>query len=344
LEHDVARVEQARAGATVGAAVSAGATLARDLGNHPSNVATPTYLADVADGIAERHGMRLELWDRKRIVDEGMGAFASVAKGTYEEPRFIVLEHAPEGVRDQAPYVLVGKGITFDTGGISLKGGLRMGAMKFDMCGAGAVIGAMEAIGQLGLPLHVYGLVAATENMPGGRATKPGDIVTAMNGTTIEILNTDAEGRMVLADALSYAQGLEPAAVVDVATLTGAIVVALGKHAAGVFPNDDDLADALAAAGDRTGERVWRFPMWEPYGEMIKSDSADIKNVSDTRPSPAGSIFAGKFLERFVDYPWAHVDIAGVAWNAKDVPYITQGATGFGVRLLVDWLRTASET
>jgi leucyl aminopeptidase len=339
VDRDATALEALRAGASPAQAVAAGVTLARDLANHPSNVATPTYLAGRAEELAARHGMRLEVWDRARIVGEGMGAFASVAKGSDEEPRFIVLEHAPAGTADRPPHVLVGKGLTFDSGGISLKGGAGMGAMKFDMAGSAAVLGAMDVVGRLQLPLHVYGLVAATENMPGGHATKPGDIVTALNGTTIEILNTDAEGRLVLADALAYAQRLKPAAVVDVATLTGAIVTALGHTAAGLFCNDDGVASALVAAGERTGERMWRMPMWDEYGELIKSEVADIQNISESQRGVAGSVFGGKFLERFVDYPWAHLDIAGMGWDAKKVPYIGKGATGYGVRLLVEWLR-----
>jgi leucyl aminopeptidase len=339
LEPDAARLAAVRAGADVGQAVAAGVTLARDLANHPSNTATPTYLAEQAGELAARFDMRWQAWDRERIVAEGMGALASVGKGSHEPPRFISLEYAPAGTADQPPYVLVGKGLTFDAGGISLKPGLKMGVMKADMAGAAAVLGAMEAVGRLALPLHVCCLVAATENLPGGSATKPGDIVRARNGTTIEILNTDAEGRMVLADALSYAQDLKPRAVVDLATLTGAIVIALGDQAAGLFANDDALAEQLTTAGERSDEKLWRLPLWDGYGKMIESDVADIKNVADSQPSPAGSIFGAKFLERFVAYPWAHVDIAGVFWDAKDIAYLPKGATGFGVRLLTEWLR-----
>ncbi len=340
VEHDAGRLEAVRAGAAAGEAVAAGVALARDLANHPGNVATPAYLAAAAEALGARHGMRVESWGRKRIAKEGMGALASVAAGSETPPRFIVVEHAPPGTEDDAPYVLAGKAVTFDSGGISIKSGLRMGAMKYDMAGGAAVLGAMEAIGRLGLARRVVGLIGATENLPSGTATKPGDIVTARNGTTIEVLNTDAEGRMVLADVLSYAQDLGPAAVVDLATLTGAIVIALGPGAAGMFPNDDGLAAALEAAGAATGERVWRMPMWDdPYAGMIKSDVADIKNTADASPAAAGAIFGAKFLERFVAFPWAHLDIAAVAWDAKDNPYLPKGATGWGVRLLVAWLR-----
>jgi leucyl aminopeptidase len=335
---DPARLAALTEGARAGEAVAAGVRLARDLANHPGNVATPGYLADQAEALAERHGMRAEAWDRDRMAEAGMGALLSVAAGSAEPPRFIVVEHAPAGTEDSAPVVLVGKAVTFDSGGISLKPGLKMGAMKYDMSGGAAVLGALEAIGRLGLPKRVVGLVGATENLPSGTATKPGDIVTAANGVTIEVLNTDAEGRLVLADCLAYAGSLGPAAVVDLATLTGAIVIALGKQCAGLFANDDGLAAALESAGEQSGERVWRMPLISAYDTMIKSDVADIKNVADTSPAPAGAVYGAKFLERFVSYPWAHLDIAGVAWDIKDVPYVTKGASGFGVRLLLTWL------
>ncbi len=336
---DGSQVSAVRQAAEISQTIAAGTCLARDMANHPGNVATPTYLAEQATAIAEREHLRCEIWDRDRIESEGMGAFASVARGSEESPRFIVLEHAPKAADGTAPIVLVGKGLTFDAGGINLKQGLKMATMKADMAGAAAVLGTMATVGALRLPVRVIGLAAATENLPSGRAAKPGDIVRARNGTTIEILNTDAEGRMVLADALAYAAELKPQAVVDVATLTGAIVVALGHHAAGIFSNDDRLADELLTAGEATGERLWRMPLWQEYGEAVKSEVADIRNASDSSPNPAGSIFGAKFLERFVDYPWAHLDIAGVFWDAPDVPYQPKGATGFGVRLLTEWLR-----
>lgn len=340
VEQQAERMAPIEAGAAAGEAVAAGVALARDLANHPGNVATPRYLAKEARAIAKRHGMKSDALGRKQMSAAGMGAFLSVAAGSVEPPRFIMLEHSPEGTENDAPIVLVGKAVTFDSGGISLKPGLRMGAMKYDMAGGAAVLGAMEAIGRLGLPQRVIALVGATENLPSGTATKPGDIVTALDGTTIEVLNTDAEGRMVLADLLAYARKLQPAALVDMATLTGAIVVALGPGAAGMFPNDDALAAQLIIAGELAGERVWRMPMWdEPYGEMIKSDVADLKNVADSSPAPAGSIYGAKFLQHFVDYPWAHLDIAALAWDQKEIPYIGKGASGWGVRLLVEWMR-----
>jgi leucyl aminopeptidase len=341
VDVDADRLDAIRAGAAVGEAVAAGVELARDLANHPGNVATPSYVADQAVALARRHGMHADIWDPGRMRQEGMGSLLSVAAGSAEPARFIIVEHAPAGHEAEAPLVLVGKAVTFDSGGISLKPGLKMGAMKYDMSGGAAVLGALEAAGRLKLPRRVVGLVGATENLPSGTATKPGDIVTAMNGVTIEVLNTDAEGRLVLADCLSYAQRLDPPpqAVVDLATLTGAIVIALGSQCAGLFANDDALAGQLQAAGDAAGECLWRMPLLASYADMIKSDSADIKNVADTSPAPAGAVFGAKFLERFVDYPWAHLDIAGTAWDAKDNPLLPKGATGYGVRLLVEWLR-----
>jgi leucyl aminopeptidase len=335
-----------RRGVERGEAIGAAVRLARDLGNHPPNRATPAYLAERAGEIAARHGMAMEVWERDRIVAEGMGALASVNQGSAEPPRFIRLEHAPPGHEADAPLVIAGKAVTFDTGGISLKPGLGMAAMKFDMCGGAAVLGTLEAAGRLALPARVIGLIGATDNMPDGKATHPGDIVKALNGKTIEVINTDAEGRLVLADVLSYAGRLtpRPAAVVDLATLTGAIVVALGHVAGGLFANDDALAAQLSQSGDSTGERLWRMPLWKAYQRTLKGDTADLRNVVDKRPSPAGAIFGAKFLEEFVDYPWAHLDIAGVAWESDDVPYSPKGATGFGVRLLADWLaRRAGE-
>jgi leucyl aminopeptidase len=343
-DSDDTQLDAVREGAAVGEAVAAGVVLARNLGNHPSNVATPAYLGEQAEALAARHGMRVETWDRERIVAAGMGAFASVNQGSERPPRFIRLEHAPAGHESDPPVVLAGKAVTFDTGGISIKPGLGMGDMKFDMCGGAAVLGAMETIGRLKLPVRVIGLVGATDNMPSGKATNPGDVVTAMNGKTIEVLNTDAEGRLVLADLLSYAARLDPkpSAVVDLATLTGAIIVSLGHVAGGLFANNDALAGELEQSADSTGDRLWRFPMWKDFGRRLKGDTADLRNTVEKRPSPAGSIFAAKFLEEFVDYPWAHLDIAGVAWTSEEVPYHPKGATGFGVRLLVDWLRQRS--
>ncbi len=328
--------QAAQAGAKVGQAIAEGTCLTRDLVNNPANIATPTMLAETAQDIATRFGMRIEVLDRAAMEELGMGALLGVARGTHEPPKFIILEYNADA--DADTIVLVGKGVTFDTGGISLKPGKNMGLMKTDMAGAGAVLGTMYSIGALGLPLHVVGLAPATDNMPGGSAYKPGDVVTALNGKTIEIISTDAEGRMLLADALSYAERFEPNAVIDLATLTGACVVALGLGvAAGLFCEDDELRAQLEAASAASGERLWRMPMFPEYTEALKSDSADIKNGGE-RYSGVG--FSAAFLHQFAEgYPWAHLDIASMAYHEKDLPYYPKGATGFGVRVLVQMLR-----
>lgn len=336
LEADKARVPQVEEGARVGQIVAEAACLARDLGNQPGNVATPTMLAETAQKLAREHGLRCQVLDRAQIEELGMGAFLSVARGSQEPPKFIVLEHNADR-EDLQTIVLAGKGITFDSGGISIKPGKKMGEMKFDMSGGAAVLGALQAVARLDLPLHVVGLVPATENLPSGTATKPGDIVRALSGKTIEVISTDAEGRMILADALAYAQRYQPAAVIDLATLTGACVVALGRHATGLIGNNPDLVARLKEAGQASGERVWELPLWEEYHEQIKSDVADMKNVGGR---PAGAITAAALLSKFAEgYPWAHLDIAGTAWTDEDKPYIPKGGTGVGVRLLVELLR-----
>ena len=339
VETDSDRLEAISSGIVAGEAVAAGVILARDLANHPGNVATPTYLANQAVALAERHGMRVEVWDADRLRAERGGWFLGVRPASAEPPKFIIVEYAPTGDAVLSPHVLVGKGVPFDTGGISLKPGAKMGDMKFDMAGAAAVLGTMEAVGRLSLNRRIVGLIGATENMPGGKATKPGDIVRTLTGATVEIVNTDAEGRMVLADLLGFARRLQPAAVVDLATLTGAIVVALGSQYAGLFANDDALASALQVAGEATGEPLWRMPLGKRYDDIVKSKVADMANLAPGSPVPAGAVNGAKFLERFVQYPWAHLDIAATAWDAKDISYIPEGATGFGVRLLVQWLR-----
>src|SRR5215218_2896778 len=317
------------------------ANAARDLQNLPSNVATPTFLAERAGEIAEEHeALEIELLDRDAIVARGMGALAAVAQGTYAEPRLIVLRYRPPGA--SGPHLgYVGKGVTFDTGGISIKPAPKMHEMKFDMSGAAAVIESTDAIARLGLPVTLTAVVPATENMPSGRSVKPGDIVTAMNGTTIEVNNTDAEGRLILADALAYTieQGAER--IVDLATLTGAIVVALGSTHAGLFSNDDGWADQVESAARASGESVWRLPLHPEYAEMIKGRYADIVNATEERK--ASSITAAEFLARFVGgVPWAHVDIAGTAWDLNR-PYAAKGGSGFGVRLLVELARRAAD-
>lgn len=337
LEADEARVAQVEEGARVGQIVAEAACLVRDLGNQPGNVATPTMLAETAQRIAQEHGLRCQVLDRAQIEELGMGAFLSVARGSQEPLTFIILEHNAD--REDLPtLVLVGKGITFDSGGISIKGREKMGLMKFDMCGGAAVLGTLQAVARLDLPLHVVGLVPATENLPSGTATRPGDIVRAMSGKTIEVISTDAEGRMILADGLAYAQRYQPAAVIDLATLTGACVVALGHHAIGLMGNHPELIARLKEAGQASGERVWELPLWEEYHEQIKSDVADMKNAGGR---PAGAITGAALLSKFAEgYPWAHLDIAGTAWTEEaKKPYISKGGTGVGVRLLVELLQ-----
>ena len=307
---------------------------ARDLQNLPSNVATPTFLAERARKL---EGVEVEVLGRDEIIEHGMGALASVAQGSYEEPQLIVIRYDGGGGGTHLGFV--GKAVTFDSGGISIKPAAKMHEMKFDMSGGAAVIEAMGAIARLGLPAKVTAVVGATENMPSGRSVRPGDIVTAMNGTTIEVNNTDAEGRLVLADALTYAveQGAER--LVDLATLTGAIITALGHTYAGYFANDDDWCAAVDAAGRATGELGWRLPFHPEYEESTKGRYADLQNVSDGRD--AGSIYGGEFLKRFVDgRPWVHMDIAGTAWGMKR-NYVGSGASGFGVRTLIELARTA---
>lgn len=316
-------------------AVANGMALTKELGNLSPNVCTPTYLANVARKLADDYGFDLEVLERKQLEALKMGSFLSVAKGSEEAPKFIVLKHMGGGKKD-APTVLVGKGITFDSGGISIKPGPGMDEMKYDMCGAGSVLGTFRAIGEMNLKLNVIGIVAACENMPSGRATKPGDIVTSMSGLTIEILNTDAEGRLILCDALTYAERFKPAAVVDIATLTGACIVSLGHHNSGLFTRHDAAHDALAEellqAGKETGDGAWRLPIGEIYNEQLKSNFADLANIG----TPGGaSITAACFLENFTrNYTWAHLDIAGTAWKSG----AQKGATGRPVPLLTSFL------
>ncbi len=323
---------RALAGAVEGAAIADGVRLARDLGNLPANVCTPTYLARTARGIAKGHGaLTVSVLSEAEIKKHKMGAFLSVTAGSDQPARFIVMRYrgAPASRR---PVVLVGKGITFDTGGISLKPPPSMDEMKFDMCGAAAVIGTMQSLVRLRLPINVVALVPTCENMPGGDATKPGDIVRSMSGKTIEILNTDAEGRLILCDALTYAARFKPAVVVDVATLTGACVIALGEHYSGLFSNDDELADALVAAGTATDDPAWRMPVGEDYAKQLDSNFADFANVGGRE---GGSCTAASFLAKFVeDQRWAHLDIAGTAWQGGKA----KGASGRPVPLLVRFL------
>ena len=336
VEQDVAKVQAIERGAKAGQVVAESACFARDLANLPANVLTPERMAEIASNMAGITGLTAKVLDETEIAQLGMNAYMSVARGSHHPPRFIVLEHNA-GTADLPCVALVGKAVTFDSGGISLKPGEGMEAMKGDMAGGAAVLGAMRAIALLGLPLRVIGLVPATENMPGGGASKPGDVVKALMGLTIEIISTDAEGRLCLADALTYAREWKPEAIFDIATLTGACSVALGSQAAGAM-GDQRLLDVLVEAGDATGERVWPLPLFEEYDEQIKSDVADVKNSGGR---PAGALTAGRFLRKFVPggIPWAHIDMAGMSREDKGRPYIPKGATGYGVRLFVELLR-----
>jgi leucyl aminopeptidase len=325
-------------GHRIGEAVGAGQTLARGLQVLPSNICTPTYVANAARELAQRYGFEVTILDKEAIEKEKMGALLSVAQGSAEEPRFIALEYKGS---DRPPVVLVGKGVTFDTGGISIKPAQNMEDMKYDMSGAAAVLGTFEALGRLKPKVHVVGLIPSTENMPSGTAVKPGDVITSHLGKTIEVINTDAEGRLILCDALSYARRYRPAAVIDIATLTGAIVVALGHTAAGVMGSDDKLVEEVRAAGEKAGERVWPLPLWEDYRDLMKSDIADVKNSGGR---PAGSISAGWFLREFVDgFPWAHLDIAGTAYTDREEPTRVKGPTGIGVRLFTEFVLARGE-
>jgi leucyl aminopeptidase len=315
-----------------GEAAALGMRVQRDLANLPANVCTPTYIADQAKALAKQYeSVQVKVLDEAAIRREKMGCFLAVTQGSHEPPRFIVLEHRP-GRAKGAPVVLVGKGITFDTGGISLKDPPSMDEMKFDMTGAAAVIGAITFVAEIGLPLRVVGLIASCENMPSSRAVKPGDIVTSAAGHTVEILNTDAEGRLILADALHYARRFEPAAVVNIATLTGACVVALGAHHSGLFGNDEALVRELLAAGQRGDDRAWHMPLTEEYGDQLKSNFADFANVGGRE---GGAITAATFLSKFTQgLAWAHLDIAGTAY----VGGAQKGSTGRPMNLLADFL------
>ena len=327
----VASPTEVREGFDRGVALVAGVEFAREWGNRPANHATPSLLADAAKTLAKLPRIQCKVHGPAEVSRLGMGSFMAVARGSEEPLRFIELRYNG-AAKDKAPVVLVGKGITFDTGGISIKPAPEMDEMKFDMCGAASVLGTFRALGELQPAINVVGLIPACENMPDGRAVKPGDVVTSMSGQTIEILNTDAEGRLVLCDALTYAARFKPAAVVDIATLTGACVIALGGVRSGLFSPDDALADALLAAGDRALDLCWRLPLDADYAEALKTHFADVANVGGR---PAGAVTAAKFLQRFAtEYPWAHLDIAGTAWKGG----AAKGATGRPVGLLVQYL------
>jgi leucyl aminopeptidase len=328
----------AQRGVEAGQATAAGVTLTRDLVNLPPNICTPSYIAVRAGVVAETANLRIQVLEEEQMTSLDMGALLAVAQGSDTPPRLIILEHNADRATELDTIVLIGKGVTFDTGGYSLKSREGMVTMKSDMAGAAAVIGAMQAIGALDVPLHVVGLAPAADNMISGRAYRPSEVVTASNGVTIEIISTDAEGRMLLADALVYAKRFNPTAVVDIATLTGTCAAALGKAAAGLFSTDDGLRDVLLSAADASAEKLWPLPLYPEYEKTIKSETADIKN-SGGRFGGIGS--SATFLKHFVDYPaWAHIDMAGVALDAEDNPYAPgKGATGFGVRLMVEFVR-----
>ncbi|MBI3083359.1 MAG: leucyl aminopeptidase [Candidatus Omnitrophica bacterium] len=327
---DVAAARRAMDKAEV---IAEAVSLVRDLITGPSNLVTPTYLANTARAIAKQHKLTCTVIPFARLKRLGFGGIVGVAQGSAHPAQFIVLDYHPS--RAKKTFALCGKGITFDSGGISLKPSLKMEEMKYDMSGAAAVMGTVKAAAQLSLPVRIVGIVAATENLPSGTAQKPGDVLKTLSGKTVEVINTDAEGRLVLSDCLHYAKRYKPDCVVDLATLTGACRVALGAEAIGLMTKDERLAARINQAGKATHERVWRLPLWNEYAEMLKSDVADIKNVTDT--GQAGTITAGKFLETFAEgLPWAHLDIAGTAWTEKDKPYVPKGAVGIGVRLLVE--------
>lgn len=315
-----------------GKAIGEATNFVRDLGNRPANHCTPTHLADDAVALAEgSKTLSVTIHDEAKMQELGMGAFLSVTAGSDQPAKLIELEYLGAD-KEAAPYVLVGKGVTFDTGGISIKPASGMDEMKFDMCGAATVLGVVKAVEELQLPVNLIGLVAAVENMPGGDATKPGDIVTTMSGKTIEVLNTDAEGRLVLCDTLTYAQKFDPKLMIDIATLTGACIVALGAHASGLYSNDDKLAEQLLEAGQTTGDRAWRMPLWKDYTKQLESNFADLANIGGAK---AGSVTAACFLQEFVGKtPWAHLDIAGTAWLQGG----RKGATGRPAELLIQFL------
>jgi len=332
-------VRDMQQGAKIGEVIAGSAAMARDMVNHPPADMTPTIIAAAARKIAKDFGLRVQVLEKNAMRKLGMGGLLGVASGSAQPPKFIIVEYRRGGKK---PFIaLVGKSITFDSGGISIKPAENMDKMKDDMSGGAAVLGTIRNAAALKLPLNIVGLLPATENMPGGSAYKPGDILRTMSGQTIEVLNTDAEGRLILSDALAYACRYKPAVIVDIATLTGACGIALGNEAAGMLGTDDGFIQRMRAAGETTGERVWQLPLWEEYYEQIKSDIADMKN---TGGRAGGVITAAALLSKFVQkYPWVHLDIATMAWTDKERPYTPKGATGFGVRILTQFLRDYAE-
>lgn len=330
------QLKEIEKGIKSGGIIGNATNFARDLGNEPSNIIYPESLCNLISERAKNKKYTAEFFNLKEIQKLGMGGVLEVSRGSKREPRFLILKYNG-GKETEQPYVVIGKGVTFDSGGISLKPGAGMAMMKMDMGGAAATIGAVEAVSQLGLKLNVIGLIPLVENMPGGNSFKPGDVITSFNGKTIEVDNTDAEGRLILADALSYASKFNPKSVIDMATLTGAVVIAIGNVASAVMSNDQSLADKLFKAGTESYDRVWQLPLWDEYDKMIDSDIADVRNTGTGRQ--AGSITAGMFLKRFIgSYPWAHIDIAATAMRETKSDYNPKNATGAGVRLVVQYL------
>ncbi|MDK2744245.1 MAG: leucyl aminopeptidase [Nitrospira sp. BO4] len=334
------QLRQLSEGIRRGVATAEATVFVRDLCNHPSNVMTPTKIAIEAKAVAKEAGISLKILEQKDIEELGMGALLGVAKGSHEPPKFIILQYHGAKKKDDRPVVLVGKTITFDTGGISLKPAENMEQMKADMTGGAEVLAAMRAAARLKLPLNLISILPAAENMPGGRAMRPGDVVKTLSGKTVEVQNTDAEGRLILSDGLAYATRFKPAALIDIATLTGACVVALGQFAIGMFGTDANLKDAIRKAGLRAGERVWEMPLWDEYFEQLRSDVADMRNIGGRG---GGMITAALFLSKFVgDCPWIHLDIASTDWSERERAYIPKGPTGIGTRLLIQFLITRS--
>jgi len=335
-----AQLRQLSEGIRRGVATAEATVFVRDLCNHPSNVMTPTKIANEAKAVAKEAGVSLKVLEQKDMEELGMGALLGVAKGSHEPPKFIILQYNGAKKKDDRPVVLVGKTITFDTGGISLKPAENMEQMKADMTGGAEVLAAMRAAARLRLPLNLISILPAAENMPGGRAMRPGDVVKTLSGKTVEVQNTDAEGRLILSDGLAYATRFKPAALIDIATLTGACVVALGQFAIGMFGTDANLKEAIRMAGLRAGERVWEMPLWEEYFEQLRSDVADLRNIGGRG---GGMITAALFLSKFVgDCPWIHLDIASTDWSERERAYIPKGPTGIGTRLLIQFLITRS--
>ncbi len=338
LASDRSAEAELKKGAAEGRIIADSVNFAKDMINAPANEMTPSVMASRAKAAAKDVGLKLKVLEEEDCHKLGMGAFLGVARGSKQPPKFIVLEYngGKPVDRRQGPYVIIGKGITFDSGGISIKPSEGMEKMKYDMAGAGAVIAAIHCAAALKLPVNLVAIAPCTENMPGGAALKPGDMVRAMNGKTIEIISTDAEGRLVLADALCYAARYKPRAVIDIATLTGACVIALGDFAIGLMGNDRELTNEIVKAGNAANERAWELPMWDEYIDAMKGDVTDLRNVGGRK---AATVTAGKFLQEFVDYPWAHLDIAGTAWEEKGRPYCPKGATAIGVRLIIEFLK-----